>query len=348
MARQRTADAFRQPLVWVIGAALYVTIGILIGGVVAVLSRWGRPMPPLVTGFILGVGSASVPWAVWLAITSSDGSASWRIGVLGEEWTAHELAKLGKEWEVVHNVPFTVGQDRTVDVDHVAVGPYGVLIVESKWTGSPTDLSAPALPRAAQDAIKQAKQNAGRVTALLRSKVGPVDDVIPVVVYWGPQVTPPTDSKRTEDGVRIVSGADAASWRPLLSSHRLSQSARDECCAVLRSYAHEQREKIVDKALVRWHYLTRRSSIAAVVSLCVMIGTFLGAHWSPAVDRQLTRLLFGRVGVAIVFFAPPVIGLATLGFAFIAERDRPARRWLRWGWPLVAWVLVLVGIDLVV
>ncbi len=49
-------------------------------------------------------------------------------GLEGEERTARELRRLRRlGWRVVHNLQFAYG-----DVDHIAIGPGGVAVIESK------------------------------------------------------------------------------------------------------------------------------------------------------------------------------------------------------------------------
>lgn len=56
-------------------------------------------------------------------------------GARGEEMAAAELARLGAEWTVFNGLLLPGGQD----IDHVAVGPQGLFVVETKhWSGEVT------------------------------------------------------------------------------------------------------------------------------------------------------------------------------------------------------------------
>lgn len=72
----------------------------------------------------------SVPWALWTLALSMDGSVSWRIGADAERWTANALDRLGDSWQIEHNISFPEN-GHPLDVDHIAIGPYGVLAVEN-------------------------------------------------------------------------------------------------------------------------------------------------------------------------------------------------------------------------
>lgn len=57
------------------------------------------------------------------------------MGELAEQWTAQELRPLSKHgWRLV-NFALSYG-----DQDHVLVGPGGVVLLETKWNGTPWDL----------------------------------------------------------------------------------------------------------------------------------------------------------------------------------------------------------------
>jgi Nuclease-related domain len=54
---------------------------------------------------------------------------AWRIGAKGEEKVGRQLAKLGAGWHVLHAVP--VGKNGS-DIDHVVIGPPGVVTINTK------------------------------------------------------------------------------------------------------------------------------------------------------------------------------------------------------------------------
>ncbi len=53
-------------------------------------------------------------------------------GARGEEMTASELARLPAAWTVFHGIVLPNGHD----IDHIAIGPQGVFVIETKyWSG---------------------------------------------------------------------------------------------------------------------------------------------------------------------------------------------------------------------
>src|SRR5687767_11986945 len=58
----------------------------------------------------------------------------WRRGAEGEEATAAALAALPSSWIVIHDVVWP-GR-KLANIDHIAVGPSGVFVIDSKnWSG---------------------------------------------------------------------------------------------------------------------------------------------------------------------------------------------------------------------
>ena len=104
-----------------------------------------------------------------------------------------------------------------VDVDHVAVGPSGVLVVETKYSTDLIDLDAERLSFRVGNAGEQAYRNAGRVRKLFLD-MPKTPPVIPVVVFWGFRVTTPKTAIRLlGSNTHVVMGADADRWLPSLT-----------------------------------------------------------------------------------------------------------------------------------
>jgi hypothetical protein len=64
-------------------------------------------------------------------VVIDEDARGWYWGVLGERRVADILSGLGREWTVLHSVP--VGSGST-DIDHVAIGPSGVFVINTKYS----------------------------------------------------------------------------------------------------------------------------------------------------------------------------------------------------------------------
>jgi hypothetical protein len=185
-------------------------------------------------GFILGFLIAGFLGTIWYLVATLSGGADWITGARAERWTSKELSRLGPDWRQFSNVPFSDGgfgiAGWQVDVDHVVVGPYGVLVVESKYCSSPVDLGSTRLDTRVSDAVRQAGDNSGQIRALLQ-RDAPDVPIRPVVVFWGRLVKPPAHTVRKVGQVRIVHGGDAKKWLPLLTVIRVLSEERTEMVA---------------------------------------------------------------------------------------------------------------------
>jgi hypothetical protein len=182
------------------------------------------------------------------------GGGYYLAGYAAERWTGKVLRDLGPRWRVFHGVPFSSGFSRgayVIDVDHIAVGPYGVLVIETKYSSALLDLNSKRLDSRVQDAIGQVEGNAARVRGLLSQEL-PGVPIRPVLIYWGRWVTSPTNAVRLVDGrvedVRIVCGSEGSTWRALLQVNDgfgLSDEAINVAADKIEKYQRTQSKGLV-------------------------------------------------------------------------------------------------------
>src|SRR5205085_1067253 len=81
--------------------------------------------------FLSGALVASGAWSVSLLVHTMSGAASAAMGATAEQWTADDLRSLRRAgWRLTHGVRLRASRD----IDHVALGPGGLLVVETKWS----------------------------------------------------------------------------------------------------------------------------------------------------------------------------------------------------------------------
>lgn len=97
-------------------------IGILVSGIMLV-PWWTGAVITLFTFIALGIFCRSIPQRGY----------SYFKGARGEEMTASELAHLPSTWTIFNGLILPDGRD----IDHVAVGPQGIFVIETKhWRGT--------------------------------------------------------------------------------------------------------------------------------------------------------------------------------------------------------------------
>jgi hypothetical protein len=126
----------------------------------------------VLAGVVLGAIGMLLTMSVTRA-TSPDVS-----GQHAEGWSVDALRKKG-QWLVTRNLSFD-----SVDVDHVAVTPSGVLAVETKYRGKAYDGHIDAQRHRRE--LDAALRGARKVRLLLLSwKMAELAEVVPVLIVWG-------------------------------------------------------------------------------------------------------------------------------------------------------------------
>ncbi len=119
---------------------------------------------------------------------------AWRRGAEGEEEVARHLARLPDSWVVLHDLP--IG-DRGANVDHVAIGPGGVVTMNTKnlssnvWVGGDTFLCNGHR----EPYVRKARSEATRVARLLSAKAGEPVHVRGAIVVLAPEVVVKTQPR---------------------------------------------------------------------------------------------------------------------------------------------------------
>lgn len=160
-----------------------------------------------------GAAASSVLWAIGWVVVLASGSTSWLQGDLGEQWTQGELAPLRRKgYRIVHH--FQLKGD--ADLDHVVIGPPGVVVVETKGGG--TDWNQRREEARVGEAVMRVKERS-RSMRLWLLREFPAAPVAGAVALW-----PARDSmgSYTRDDVTILPGTELRRWIEDLPSRSLS------------------------------------------------------------------------------------------------------------------------------
>lgn len=288
----------------------FVAIFVVSFACAAVIWLW-MPGGPGARGFLAGVFLTAIGGftAHWVSIASGSSTAS--MGQAAEEWTATELRRLRRKgWKTVNHVTF-----RKWDIDHIAVGPDGVIVVETKWRSKPLDLEDPDTWLA--EAAERLHRNERDVAGHLGWGANQDARITSVLVVWGPLI-------------------EQASDEPLPSRHNVNVLAgghlRRNLAELNESHLNsDEIDAIYNKLLAQAH---RRDEGEATT-------------WPTLRDTANRWLLRAGVGVAGTFVAALALNLGWWYFAAAAAMviaGFAALRRTGWREPGIAW---LVGSQLV-
>lgn len=275
---------------------------------------------PLQRGIIVGAGVTLTACAVAALVVLTSGSAPLMMGELAERWTAQELRPLREHgWKLVNHLGLGSG-----DQDHVVVGPGGVVLVETKWGGTPWDVDAK--DAFFRRALEQTARNARQLALWHGVAKHGRPNVEAVLVVWGPAARTLREHpvRRHDSGVVVMSGDHLRDWMHRRGRDRLSTSQVD---GVVRE---------IDRHLVRRDQRERvmrpmpRSLAEMVQATAVGLGL-------AAAGVVLTSWLLRFVESLVLWLA---IGLALLGASELARRRS------RWRWAARTFQFALGGLYL--
>jgi ssDNA-binding Zn-finger/Zn-ribbon topoisomerase 1 len=153
-------------------------------------------------GVFLGVLGAAAIIAV--AVVTPPSTTAWETGALGEEWTARMLDPLAERG-------FVILHDRRIpgskaNIDHIAVGPSGVFVIETKNIAGRLQIDGPDMRIAGRRvrAVEEVRREASAVANALGASLA-VHGLAVVPVICAHRAELPIFTNRV-DGVRVVDG----------------------------------------------------------------------------------------------------------------------------------------------
>jgi len=203
-------------------------------------------MPGMERGILLGVMGASGFWLDVILIILWSGIAPTVMGIQGETLTAEVLDDFaGKEWLLINGLRF---KDRG-DIDHILIGPPGLLIFESKWSGDrwPMELRPKGyLGRQVRWAIKQVKMNRDDLCREFKDAIGDIPIYL-VCVLWSGEDSSTDDKYFHREAVFGIRGPELANWLTELPKNVVNESTIKRIAAPIAAFAHERDKEDVLK-----------------------------------------------------------------------------------------------------
>ena len=171
--------------------------------------------------YVAVVGGMLVNWVV-----IASGSATLLMGDQGEQWTRESVAPLRKKggWRVIHNAML-----KKRDIDTVVIGPTGVAVIETKWSGG--DWSSRHGRSVIRDAALDISDSARDIRLLLQTRAHAASqNVRAAVVLWGPsQLAEPMKI----EGVDVLNGEELVGWIASVNSDGVPQEEIDTAATLI-------------------------------------------------------------------------------------------------------------------
>ena len=137
---------------------------------------------PIPRAVVITVALVSGLWLYVVFVVLWSGAADRMMGAAAEQSTSDVLREASKRgWRSINGVQVDEGWD----IDHVAVGPGGVLVVETKWSGHPWPINGYG-PRFQESKMKNAGSQACSNANSLRDHLPGLDrsHIVPIGVFW--------------------------------------------------------------------------------------------------------------------------------------------------------------------
>lgn len=279
--------------------------------------------------FVMGIGLATAFWITVIAVLALSGTMSAYSGLLSETSVADELRRWRRRgWRVVNGLTLRAN----MDIDHIAVGPPGVLVVETKYSdhawpvGSAGDpFMAGRLAAAVTQVLRNAKDVA-RHEDFKRAIGGAL--VRPVLVVDSSEPSPHNAPEwLTTDGVTIVPARHLPKWLGTLDGDTLDAERVVRIWTELSAHA-DRRDKCDGSPRPTMSQITQRVLAA------------------PAGFLAATSIVSGMAGVLDLWTVAVAAPAAVLS---VPRRYRnPRLRWFLGGVCIGCVGAVAIGIAVVV
>lgn len=287
--------------------AITTAVAILLGALVFLLpSQFDA-----VKGFAFGAWTAFVITSAYNWCMIASGASQSMMGEQGEVWTDGELRSLRKRgWRVVNHLTLKHG-----DIDHVAIGPGGLMVIESKWNSSP--LALDGTDRWVGNWADQARRNTDDVKRFIGWGARADAPISPLLVVWGPHVRPTTDEfHRADNGVTIVAGKRLRQALDDLADERTDRDEIERAYAKLAEHAERR-----DRADIERDGPRPRSANEIMTQAALLALTGLASMMASAFALRLP--LWAWVPAAIAIVAPGIVAtrrpsVRRLGVAWLA------------------------------
>jgi hypothetical protein len=266
--------------------------------------------------FVAGACVASGVWAVLLAVMVFSGAGSQLAGTAAESWTASELRRMQPHgWRLANGLRVRYDED----IDHVLVGPGGVLVVETKWSASSWTEDA-FMARSLQAAIEQTARNRKTVVDQFHRLV-PEDAVRALLVLWS--ATPFAASLPSPHPlVAVINGAELRRWLDDQTSANEAGFDTDAAWNAVEAQTRTrtERDETNKPRPTIWQMLWSRVTVPLLVALAALYAFELThlSTWAPLPLVEIAAaVLVGSLGLRFRGLRLGAIGWLTMNLGIV-------------------------------
>jgi len=253
------------------------------------------------------------------------GAAPQMMGLQAEEWTVQEFRALRRKgWYLVSGLK----PKPEFDIDLIAVGPSGLMVVEVKWSGDawPKEQSGSRyMQQQLSRTIRQVKWNLRDVQRNLGHSIDGLP-VFAVCVLWSADTTAAATEATVIDGVYVIGGPQLGGWLRGFETASVANRQTDLVWQQLSSFVQECEDS------PEYHGANYRPTFRKLVlgwTLAVVPGFVVALSTPIAVNRLTSSWVADFVGIVIVLAA-----------GLVARR---AKRWRTFGTGLLSGDIVSVA-----
>lgn len=250
----------------------------------------------------LGVFGISGIWLVIIFVIIWTGIGNPLMGLEGENRTASILRKFQKQgWQLANGLKLKGDWD----IDHVLVGPAGVLVFESKWSYKPwlsAEQSNSFMAGRIEEAVGQITRNSIQFKSFFKDKLVGVT-VTPVCVLWSHSYGTEELAWFQNDGVVVIPGPVLEAWMKSITARWLDPKRVEQLSTALALQIAIRDKLDAEKEnppLPTMGTLITRNVLAPILGFCVaFLGfTLISRLQSLLVHGLLFAILIGT-GVLI-------------------------------------------------
>lgn len=274
---------------------------------------------------VLGASAVSGVWLAILVTVIASGVSPTIMGLIGETWTASDLRSMRRKgWRLINGMRLR----KDADIDHIAVGPAGVFVLETKWSGEgwPEHPEAGFMADRLRGAAVQVAHNARNVSSHFTRVLANVNVKAVLILWSSVESNANVSSVDTNYGqVTVVPGPVFRSW---LLSHRsdvVSNVHIESIFQAIDTHVESREQKDLERlgpdrprlSTLAWH--AGQYLLGAIASVYLLGFLRLSKDW---------RIIIGALAIST-------------GIGFLASRQNLLRRFSL-GWAIASGLLLLL------